>query len=67
MIEELARHGYRLSPGTLYPLLKGLEQRGYVISHRERAGRAVRRLDRATPLEREVLGIAHARVRELFH
>ena len=23
MIEELARHGYRLSPGTLYPLLHG--------------------------------------------
>jgi PadR family transcriptional regulator, regulatory protein PadR len=24
MIEELARHGYRLRPGTLYPLLYGL-------------------------------------------
>ena len=22
MIEELARHGYRISPGSLYPLLK---------------------------------------------
>jgi DNA-binding PadR family transcriptional regulator len=25
MIEELARHGYKLSAGTLYPILHGLE------------------------------------------
>ncbi|HEU5450533.1 MAG TPA: helix-turn-helix transcriptional regulator, partial [Terriglobales bacterium] len=25
MIEELARHGYKLSAGTMYPLLHGLE------------------------------------------
>ena len=28
MIEELARHGYPMSPGTLYPLLHGLEKKG---------------------------------------
>ena len=28
MIYELARHGYTLSPGTLYPMLHGLERRG---------------------------------------
>ncbi len=32
MIEELARHGYRISPGTLYPLLHGLEKKGYLRS-----------------------------------
>ena len=26
LIEELGRHGYRLSPGTLYPILHGLNQ-----------------------------------------
>jgi PadR family transcriptional regulator, regulatory protein PadR len=26
LIEELDRHGYRLSPGTLYPILHELEQ-----------------------------------------
>jgi outer membrane protein len=26
MLEELSRHGYRISPGTLYPLLHGLEK-----------------------------------------
>jgi hypothetical protein len=27
IIEELARHGYKLSAGTLYPILHGLERR----------------------------------------
>ena len=30
MIEELARHGYKVSAGTLYPILHGLEERGYL-------------------------------------
>jgi DNA-binding PadR family transcriptional regulator len=66
MIEELARHGYRLSPGTLYPLLDGLEKRGYLVSRRERAGRSIRRLYRATELGRDALALARARARELF-
>jgi PadR family transcriptional regulator, regulatory protein PadR len=32
MSEELARHGYKLSPGTMYPILHGLEKRGYLQS-----------------------------------
>ena len=28
MLEELSRHGYRISPGTLYPILHGLEKKG---------------------------------------
>ena len=28
MIEELARHGYHISPGSLYPLLQGLGEEG---------------------------------------
>ena len=39
MIEELGRHGYKLSAGTLYPILHGLEERGYLASTTERAGR----------------------------
>ena len=37
MIAELARHGYDLSPGTLYPLLHSLEEQGYLA--RNRSGR----------------------------
>ena len=29
-LEELSKHGYQLSPGTLYPLLHGLEAEGYL-------------------------------------
>lgn len=30
MLEELRRHGYTVSPGTLYPVLKRLEARGWL-------------------------------------
>jgi len=66
MIEELARHGYRLSPGTIYPLLHGLEKRGYLASRQERVGRTMRKLYHATPLGLETLTIAQAKARELF-
>jgi DNA-binding PadR family transcriptional regulator len=66
MIEELGRHGYRLSAGTLYPILHALEQRGYLRAREERVGRSVRRLYRATPIGKRALAQAKGRVRELF-
>lgn len=66
MIEELARHGYRLSPGTLYPMLRSLERKGYLASEERRVGRTMRRLYRATPLGREALAVAREKVRELL-
>src|SRR3989441_12007521 len=64
MIEELARHGYRISPGSLYPLLHSLEQKGYLRSREERSGKSQRKLYRATPLGRRALKSAKSRVRE---
>src|SRR5207247_6870891 len=55
MIEELARHGYRISPGSLYPLLQGLEKKGYLRSTEQRNGKSLRRVYRATPLGRKAL------------
>lgn len=66
IIEELARHGYRLSPGTIYPLLHGLEKKGYLRSSEENDGRQVRRVYRATPKGRKALAAAKVKVRELF-
>ncbi len=66
MIEELARHGYRLSAGTLYPMLRSMEKKGYLVSEERRAGRSARRIYRATPLGREALEIARGKVRELI-
>jgi DNA-binding PadR family transcriptional regulator len=65
MIDELGRHGYRLSAGTLYPMLHAMERRGYLVSRKEREGRAVRRLYAITPLGLEALTIARRQVREL--
>jgi DNA-binding PadR family transcriptional regulator len=66
IIEELARHGYQLSPGTLYPLLHGLEEKGYLRSLEEGGGRQPRRVYRATPKGRKALAGAKLKVRELF-
>jgi PadR family transcriptional regulator PadR len=67
-IEELARHGYKLSPGALYPLLhgalKGKDTYDPQTSARERL--APRRMYRATPLGRKVLVAAREKVSELF-
>ena len=38
IIEELARHGYRMSPGTMYPLLRGLHAKGYLRVREVREG-----------------------------
>lgn len=66
IIEELARHGYKLSPGTLYPMLHDLERKGYLHSTEERSGRHSRRIYRATLLGKEALEDAKQKVRELF-
>ena len=66
IIEELARHGYKLSAGTVYPILHGLERRGYVRSKEERVGKRGRRVYRATAKGRRALAAAKVKVRELF-
>ncbi len=65
MIEELARNGYKISPGTLYPMQHALERKGYLASRTEPAGRSQRRVYRATPYRVEALRIARERIREL--
>ena len=65
-IEELGRHGYKLSPGTLYPLLHGLERKGYLRSATQRSGKNLRRMYQATPLGRKALAAARQKVSELF-
>jgi hypothetical protein len=32
MLEELKHHGYRIGPGTIYPLLHGMERGGLLKS-----------------------------------
>ncbi|WP_260673981.1 PadR family transcriptional regulator [Comamonas aquatica] len=64
MIDELAHHGYRLSPGTLYPMLHKMERDGYLVSRQEREGRTVRKLYTITSKGKEGLALAKERIRE---
>ena len=51
MNDELARHGYRLSPGTLYTLLARLERESYLTSATAREGRTSRSFSAVNPKE----------------
>lgn len=65
MIDELANHGYRLSPGTLYPMLHAMERKGYLISHEVHQGSSRRRVYVATDFGREGLAVAKRQLKEL--
>jgi PadR family transcriptional regulator, regulatory protein PadR len=65
MMEELARHGYDVGAGTLYPLLHQLEEVGYLTSHAEVVGGKTRKYYRATPEGTSALEAAKAKLREL--
>ena len=65
MRDELARHGYDLSVGTLYPMLHELEAHGYLESERRVVGGRVRRYYRATARGRWLLDELRPTVREL--
>ena len=64
--EELARHGYKLGPGTLYPLLHALTKRGYLKMTARKDRNRIRKIYRATPAGKAALEAARAKVRELF-
>ena len=67
MTEELRRHGYRISAGTLYPMLHGLEREGYLSSRSARENHRVVRVYRATAKGKKALAVARDRIKELFH
>jgi DNA-binding PadR family transcriptional regulator len=65
MSQELAGHGHRISPGTLYPALHRMEAEGLLSSRRELAAGHVRRRYRATQEGRRVLAETRKALREL--
>lgn len=62
---ELANHGYRISPGTLYPTLHRMEAQGLLASRREVVEGRTRRLYRATSEGRAALAEGRRALREL--
>ncbi len=66
MLEELREHGYTVSPGTLYPVLKRMETRGWLRSRADaKAGPRARREYQLTPAGRRVLTIVSKFLKEL--
>jgi DNA-binding PadR family transcriptional regulator len=67
MIEELGRHGYRLGPGTMYPLLHSMERRGWLTAQPAVVGGRRRKSYVATRAGKAALNEAIGRVKGLFH
>jgi DNA-binding PadR family transcriptional regulator len=67
MTQELARHGHRISPGTLYPTLHRLEADGLLTSEQRVVDGRTRRVYRATDAGRRALAEDRAALTELAH
>lgn len=65
MMAELKSHGYRIGPGTLYPLLHGSEQGGLLNSAITEVGGRKPRVYKVTPLGRKALSKARIKADEL--
>jgi DNA-binding PadR family transcriptional regulator len=65
MADELAEHGYAVSPGTLYPTLHRLEEEGLLTSRRDVVDGRARRVYRITPRGRAALREDRRILREL--
>ena len=64
---ELRRHGYEISPGTLYPLLGRLARRGWLdCTSDRRGGRRARKDYRLTAKGKKVLKLVRKQIRELY-
>jgi PadR family transcriptional regulator PadR len=66
LIEELGRHGYRLSPGTLYPILHNLEEKGHLKSFEKKHNGRVRKYYRTTPRGDRMLSESKERIGALM-
>jgi PadR family transcriptional regulator, regulatory protein PadR len=67
IVKELRRHGYEISPGTLYPLLGRLVQRGWLDCKSDsQGGKRARKDYRLTAKGRSVLKLIRGQVRELY-
>ena len=63
--EEIARHGYSISPGTLYPTLHRLEKEGYLESSTKVIDGRMRRYYQATAEGKLAPKESRKKIREL--
>lgn len=66
ILTELRRHGYEISPGTLYPLLNRMERLGWLKCKSDPdGGRRARKDYRLTAAGRKVLELIREQIEEL--
>jgi DNA-binding PadR family transcriptional regulator len=65
MLEELSHHGYRLSPGTLYPILARMAKRGWLRAAEPARSKGAR-IYRLTPRGHDVLNQLRLSLDELY-
>lgn len=66
MIGELKTHGYDISPGTLYPILKAMEQSNLLDKEEIVVGGKIRKYYKITPDGELVLKESKIKAKELF-
>ncbi|WP_307588149.1 PadR family transcriptional regulator [Paenibacillus wynnii] len=66
MLDELKSHGYNLSAGTMYPLLRTMESTGLLYREDRNVGGKIRKYYKTTPYGEKVLYEARRKAYELF-
>jgi DNA-binding PadR family transcriptional regulator len=66
MIEELGKHGYSISPGTLYPILHNLEKEGYIKSTQKKINGKIRKYYKITSTGKQILDDGKNKAKELL-
>src|SRR5574340_90823 len=66
LIKELARHGYAIGPGTLYPTLAKMESEGYLSVETRTVQHKQRKYYRITPKGKKLLNQIKNKIEELY-
>lgn len=67
MMKELEEHGYKISPGTLYPLLNRMEKEGLLVKYEKNVDGKIIKYYETTDLGNEVLEEAVEKASLLTH
>lgn len=66
IIKELQRHGYTVSPGTIYPILHKMSQNDLLNAHTETINGKRRIYYKATVKGKNILEQAQEKIKELY-
>ena len=66
-MEEPARHGYKLTPGTLYPILHELEEKGFIKTYTKIVEGKKRKYYEITPEGSSVIEEVKPKIKELVN